>query len=164
MFRLLANAALPSRLRTRAYAARHQLRPQAYPVLAVPRRYLQTNSSTSPSPPTCPACSNPLPTALPICPKCLYISNIPKSMSYHEMLGASYTPNPFIVDPSQLKSKFRQVQSVVHPDRWAGRSKVCISNSSIYLSSCADVSFSSLRTSKLLLPSCLPRSMLLFIT
>lgn len=47
-------------------------------------------------------------------------------MSYHEMLGASYHPNPFVIEPARLKAKFRQVQSVVHPDRWVGKTKVCI--------------------------------------
>ena len=35
---------------------------------------------------TCPSCSSPLPTALPVCSNCSYIEPIPKSMSYHEML------------------------------------------------------------------------------
>ncbi|KAI0639412.1 Co-chaperone Hsc20 [Trametes polyzona] len=70
---------------------------------------------------TCPSCSSPLPTALPVCSNCSYIEPIPKSMSYHEMLGASYEPNPFVVDVAKLKNQFRAVQAIVHPDRWVSK-------------------------------------------
>ncbi|KAJ8489775.1 hypothetical protein ONZ51_g2746 [Trametes cubensis] len=42
-------------------------------------------------------------------------------MTYHEMLGTPYEPNPFTVDVQQLKNQFRAVQAVVHPDRWVSR-------------------------------------------
>lgn len=36
-------------------------------------------------------------------------------------MGLSYSPNPFVVDPSQLKDRFRDLQRVIHPDKWSGR-------------------------------------------
>ncbi|PIL31956.1 hypothetical protein GSI_06660 [Ganoderma sinense ZZ0214-1] len=48
-------------------------------------------------------------------------SPIPESMTYHEMLGTPYEPNPFIVNPRQLKDQFRAAQALVHPDRWVGK-------------------------------------------
>lgn len=45
-------------------------------------------------------------------------------MTYHEMLGTPYEPNPFVVDVSQLKQQLRAVQAVVHPDRWVSRPSV----------------------------------------
>ncbi|KAI0778195.1 Co-chaperone Hsc20 [Trametes elegans] len=83
------------------------------------RRRNHTEASTRTR--TCPSCSAPLPTALPVCTSCSYIEPIPKSMSYHEMLGTSYEPNPFVVDVQQLKQQFRAVQAVVHPDRWVSK-------------------------------------------
>lgn len=84
--------------------------------------------STSTKITTCPQCSALLPTPLPVCPNCSYISTIPQEMTYHEMLGASYEPNPFVVKTLQLKTKFRDLQSVVHPDRWVGKSEVRVQN------------------------------------
>ncbi|KAI0335263.1 Co-chaperone Hsc20 [Cubamyces sp. BRFM 1775] len=78
-------------------------------------------SETSKRQKTCPSCSAPLPTALPVCSNCSYIAPIPDSMTYHEMLGTPYEPNPFAVDVQQLKQQFRAVQAVVHPDRWVSR-------------------------------------------
>lgn len=46
-------------------------------------------------------------------------------MTYHEMLGTPYQPNPFTVNPRQLKDQFRAAQAVVHPDRWVGKPEVC---------------------------------------
>lgn len=45
-------------------------------------------------------------------------------MTYHEMLGAAYEPNPFVVDPAAIKNQFRAVQAVVHPDRWVSKPPV----------------------------------------
>ncbi|GBE77942.1 J-type co-chaperone JAC1, mitochondrial [Sparassis crispa] len=44
-------------------------------------------------------------------------------MSHHDILGAAYDPNPFVVDQSELKDRFRNLQSIIHPDRWAGKSE-----------------------------------------
>ena len=41
------------------------------------------------------------------------------------MLGTPYQPNPFTVNPRQLKDQFRAAQAVVHPDRWVGKTEVC---------------------------------------
>ncbi|KZT02713.1 Co-chaperone Hsc20 [Laetiporus sulphureus 93-53] len=80
-------------------------------------------STSSPPHPKCPQCSAPLPSPLPICPKCAYIAPIPQGMTYHEMLGLPYEPNPFIVNPAALKRRFLELQGIIHPDRWVGRSK-----------------------------------------
>ena len=45
-------------------------------------------------------------------------------MTYHEMLGTPYEPNPFVVDVAALKNQFRAVQAVVHPDRWVAKPPV----------------------------------------
>ncbi|CAL1695831.1 unnamed protein product [Somion occarium] len=42
-------------------------------------------------------------------------------MGYHEMFGFTYEPNPFDIDISALRPRFRKAITVVHPDRWAGR-------------------------------------------
>ncbi|KAI0825125.1 Co-chaperone Hsc20 [Trametes gibbosa] len=79
------------------------------------------HSDVSNQPKLCPSCSSLLPTALPVCSKCSYIEPIPQSMTYHEMLGTPYEPNPFLVNVPQLKMQLRAVQTVVHPDRWVSR-------------------------------------------
>ncbi|KAH9950340.1 Co-chaperone Hsc20 [Amylocystis lapponica] len=88
-----------------------------------PQTQRLSTSSSSHAAATCPQCSTPLPTPLPVCPRCSYISTIPSSMSYHEMLGSQYEPNPFLVDNLELKNRFRDLQSVIHPDRWVGTSE-----------------------------------------
>jgi len=44
-------------------------------------------------------------------------------MTYHEMLGVPYEPNPFVVDTVAIKQELRQLQTVVHPDRWVGKER-----------------------------------------
>ncbi|TFK89954.1 hypothetical protein K466DRAFT_644648 [Polyporus arcularius HHB13444] len=110
-----ARVPLPSAAGTRL-ALQH--RPHRTTLIGSPARYY---SNTSSSPRTCPSCATPLPTALPVCPKCSYIAPLSESMSYHEMLGTSYEPNPFVVDVPQIKNELRAVQAVVHPDRWVGK-------------------------------------------
>ncbi|KAI0655088.1 Co-chaperone Hsc20 [Cubamyces menziesii] len=124
MFRVRALVSLSAQARSsfpRYAAARvpHLPRcaPQSHGTLKLRRNY----SDTSSRPKTCPSCSAPLPTALPVCSNCSYIAPIPESMTYHEMLGTPYEPNPFAVDVRQLKNQFRAVQAVVHPDRWVSR-------------------------------------------
>ncbi|TFY55578.1 hypothetical protein EVJ58_g8156 [Rhodofomes roseus] len=56
-------------------------------------------------------------------PLCYWISNIPGEMTYHEMLGTPYEPNPFVVDTAAIKRQLRQLQTVVHPDRWVGKER-----------------------------------------
>lgn len=75
----------------------------------------------------CSSCSSPLPTPLPICPKCKHIEPISPDMGYHEMLGFDYEPNPFDIDTGALRHRFRKAITVAHPDRWAGSNEVCIS-------------------------------------
>ena len=84
----------------------------------------RTLTSSPGTPKRCPSCSTPLPSSLPVCPKCFYIAPIPESMTYYEMLGTPYEPNPFVVDPRHLKDQFRAAQAVVHPDRWVGKQEV----------------------------------------
>ncbi|KAG1757572.1 hypothetical protein EDB19DRAFT_1622811 [Suillus lakei] len=72
---------------------------------------------------TCPACGTILPTALPVCPNCNYIARIHDSISYHDILGLPYEPNPFAVDAALLKRRFLEAQRISHPDAWATKSE-----------------------------------------
>ncbi|OCH96156.1 Co-chaperone Hsc20 [Obba rivulosa] len=90
---------------------------------AVPRQPGYSTASSQSSRPICPRCSTALPTPLPVCPKCYYISDAKPEMSYHEMLGVPYEPNPFIVSNLELKRRLRELQSVIHPDKWVGKNE-----------------------------------------
>ncbi|TBU35251.1 hypothetical protein BD311DRAFT_709602 [Dichomitus squalens] len=125
MFRLPARTLIYLSAQARPAIRRHGpfrvgplLRPSPTPLLALSRR---SQSTTSSGPRRCPSCSTPFPTSLPVCPDCFYITPMPESMTYHEMLGTPYEPNPFVVDLRQLKNQFRTVQGIVHPDRWVGK-------------------------------------------
>ncbi|KAG2159860.1 uncharacterized protein EDB93DRAFT_1112307 [Suillus bovinus] len=72
---------------------------------------------------TCPSCGTILPTALPACPNCNYIARIHDSISYHDILGLPYEPNPFVVDAALLKRRFIEAQRVSHPDAWATKNE-----------------------------------------
>ncbi|KZS92960.1 Co-chaperone Hsc20 [Sistotremastrum niveocremeum HHB9708] len=72
-------------------------------------------------PRNCPKCGTPLPSALPTCLACSYIAPIPPEMSHEEILDIPQSSNPFKVDLKAMKQKFRQVQSICHPDKWSGR-------------------------------------------
>jgi molecular chaperone HscB len=72
----------------------------------------------------CPSCGAVLPTALPVCPNCNYIARIHDSISYHDLLGLTYEPNPFIVDRAILKRRFLEAQRISHPDAWATKGEV----------------------------------------
>ncbi|KAG0708858.1 hypothetical protein DFH29DRAFT_889360 [Suillus ampliporus] len=72
---------------------------------------------------TCPSCGATLPTALPVCPSCNYIARIHDSISYHDILGLPYDPNPFAVDAALLKRRFLEAQRISHPDAWATKSE-----------------------------------------
>ncbi|KIK47798.1 hypothetical protein CY34DRAFT_798878 [Suillus luteus UH-Slu-Lm8-n1] len=72
---------------------------------------------------TCPSCGTILPTVLPVCPNCNYIARIHDSVSYHDILGIPYEPNPFVVDTAVLKRRFIEAQRVSHPDAWATKSE-----------------------------------------
>ncbi|KAG2154844.1 hypothetical protein DEU56DRAFT_770742 [Suillus clintonianus] len=72
---------------------------------------------------TCPSCGTVLPTALPVCPNCNYIARIHDSISYHDILGLSYEPNPFAVDVALLKRRFLEAQRIAHPDAWATKTE-----------------------------------------
>ncbi|KIK70992.1 hypothetical protein GYMLUDRAFT_150309 [Collybiopsis luxurians FD-317 M1] len=72
---------------------------------------------------SCPSCSQPLPTPLPACPNCWNISNISSNTSYHDIFSLPTQSNPFIVDTTLLKQRFRQIQATCHPDTWASKGK-----------------------------------------
>jgi hypothetical protein len=72
----------------------------------------------------CPSCSKPLPTPLPACPNCSYISSLPSNTTYHEMFDLPCGQNPFVLSTSELKSRFRTAQAVCHPDAWTSKGKV----------------------------------------
>jgi len=103
------------------------------PYIWKPVRYLpfRTTRFIHPSPPfytkstnTCPSCSSPLPTPLPACTTCWYISPLPSTVTLHEIFGLPSHPNPFIVDISNLKQRFRESQAICHPDSWASKGSV----------------------------------------
>ncbi|CAA7265797.1 unnamed protein product [Cyclocybe aegerita] len=79
-------------------------------------------ASTTPIPRLCPSCSQPLPTSLPACPSCSSISPLPPKITHHDLFGLPYEPNPFVVDLSTLKKRFREAQAACHPDAWASKS------------------------------------------
>ncbi|KIM85210.1 hypothetical protein PILCRDRAFT_817209 [Piloderma croceum F 1598] len=67
----------------------------------------------------CPKCSIILPTALPACPNCHYISQLDNIPSYHKLFQLPFEPNPFVVDTSKLKRRYLEAQKICHPDTWA---------------------------------------------
>ncbi|KAI0033179.1 HSCB C-terminal oligomerization domain-containing protein, partial [Vararia minispora EC-137] len=74
----------------------------------------------------CPSCGQPLPVRLPACRKCLYIQRVPDDSDFYDIFDQLSSPNPFRVDPSKLKLRFRDIQRHVHPDVWSpyGEQKV----------------------------------------
>ncbi|KAF8846381.1 Co-chaperone Hsc20 [Paxillus ammoniavirescens] len=82
-----------------------------------------TRHSSSSLSKICPSCGTKLPTTLPVCPKCDYIAKFQHSITYHELLGLPYEPNPFIVDSALLKRRFIEAQRVCHPDAWVTKSE-----------------------------------------
>jgi molecular chaperone HscB len=73
----------------------------------------------------CPKCSIILPTALPACPNCHYISQLDNTPSYHNLFQLPFEPNPFVVDTSKLKRRYLEAQKICHPDTWATHGTVC---------------------------------------
>ena len=74
----------------------------------------------------CPNCGQPLPSALPACTSCWNLFSFPKDISHHDLLGVPEGSNPFVIDLPTLKQRFRQAQSVCHPDSWASKNPVGI--------------------------------------
>lgn len=93
--------------------------PWQTPPITLSRRW--TSQTTTKQ---CPSCSAPLPTSLPICPKCSYVHTVSPEQSYHEIFGLPYEPNPFNVDTSALRRQFILAQGIVHPDKWSGKPRV----------------------------------------
>ncbi|KAJ7038195.1 hypothetical protein C8F04DRAFT_1089875 [Mycena alexandri] len=79
------------------------------------RRFLSTLNAR------CSSCSQTLPTPLPACTRCGFISPIPPSTSFHDIFALPSRPNPFVVDAALLKRRFREAQAVCHPDSWASK-------------------------------------------
>lgn len=73
---------------------------------------------------TCPSCSTPLPTPLPACPHCAFIARLPPSATYYDIFDVPKDINAYDLDPHLLKDRFRDLQRVVHPDKWSGRDPV----------------------------------------
>ncbi|KDQ63554.1 hypothetical protein JAAARDRAFT_169505 [Jaapia argillacea MUCL 33604] len=116
MFRLAFSSALKSSAfrSTSLKLPRSSHRAPSIPI----RRPLSSSSNSQPSK-ICPQCSTPLPTALPLCPKCSYIANIPSTTPYHDLFNLNSGHNPFIVDTGLLKRRFLEAQRLCHPDTWA---------------------------------------------
>lgn len=73
---------------------------------------------------TCPSCSKPLFSIIPACTNCWSIFSLPPGITHHELFGLPYEPNPFTIDLSALKKRFRQAQAVCHPDAWTSKDPV----------------------------------------
>ncbi|KAF5370243.1 hypothetical protein D9615_010075 [Tricholomella constricta] len=69
----------------------------------------------------CPSCSRPLPSSLPACINCGHISSLSQNTKHHDIFDLPYEPNPFVVDISTLKQRFRNAQALCHPDSWASK-------------------------------------------
>ena len=72
----------------------------------------------------CPSCSALLPTPLPACPQCFFVTKLPPTATFYDIMGLPYDSNPFEVDPAQLKNRFRELQRVIHPDKWSNKGEV----------------------------------------
>lgn len=114
--RLLLTASVPRT--AHRLVSRPQLQPQCFH--STPTRFTQLKS--------CPVCNQPLPSQVPACNKCWNIFALPPNVTHHELLGLSYDPNPFVVDISTLKRRFREAQSICHPDSWASKNPVSASS------------------------------------
>jgi len=86
------------------------------------RRLLSTVSATRRA--QCPKCHSTLPTPLPACPKCSYISRVPSNIRYHEMFDLPSVDNPFKIDGKRLTHQFRKLQQTIHPDAWSAKGEV----------------------------------------
>ncbi|TFK77095.1 hypothetical protein BDN72DRAFT_754327 [Pluteus cervinus] len=100
----------------------HTLRQRCAPILfrSLTATSAARNSTAFPTK-RCSACSAPLPTALPACAKCGHISVLPSTVTAHQLFDLPQRPNPFVVDVSTLRQRFREAQAVVHPDGWASK-------------------------------------------
>jgi molecular chaperone HscB len=78
----------------------------------------QRYQSSGPVSLLCPTCSKRLPTQLPACPSCGYISPLSPDRTYHSLFNLPFEPNPFLIDTAKLKSEFRKAQAACHPDAW----------------------------------------------
>lgn len=83
-------------------------------------------SSSIHLPNKCPNCAATLPSLLPACTNCWHISHLPSETKLHDIFGLPYHPNPFAVDVTALKQKFREAQAICHPDSWASRGSVSL--------------------------------------
>ena len=90
-----------------------------------PHITIHTQSRRAAAPSLCPSCSKPLPSFLHACTACWNISSSSSNMTHHDLFGLPYEPNPFVVDLTTLKQRFRQAQAVCHPDAWTSKGSVC---------------------------------------
>lgn len=111
------SSGLPSLLphRSRAYLSTHALR-SFHSSSARLNKALPNQS--------CPSCSRPLLSPLPACTNCGHISGLPQDVKYHDIFALPYEPNPFVIDIAVLKQRFREAQSICHPDSWASKGSV----------------------------------------
>ncbi|KAL9716249.1 molecular chaperone [Leucoagaricus gongylophorus] len=86
-----------------------------------PHITIHTQSRRAAAPSLCPSCSKPLPSFLHACTACWNISSSSSNMTHHDLFGLPYEPNPFVVDLTTLKQRFRQAQAVCHPDAWTSK-------------------------------------------
>ena len=81
------------------------------------------SNDANPSAKTCPACGAPLPTNLPACPSCYTIKPLPHDASLYEIMEIPEDVR-FDIDEDLLKRNFRQIQRVIHPDKWSSKGPV----------------------------------------
>ena len=90
-----------------------------------PIRFIRPSSSIH-LPKKCPNCAATLPSLLPACTNCWHISSLPSKTRLHDIFGLPYHPNPFAIDVTALKQKFREAQAICHPDSWASKGSVSV--------------------------------------
>jgi hypothetical protein len=85
----------------------------------------QASSEANQSTKQCPSCSATLPTSLPACPSCYSIQSLPPDTTYYSIMQIPDDMR-FDIDEDLLKGNFRQIQRVIHPDKWSSKGPVSV--------------------------------------
>ena len=99
-------------------------RPRSFIRTAIRPSLIKLHTQPISFPSRCPSCSTQLPTTLPACLSCGYISSLPPNVSFHELFGLPANRNPFNIDLPTLKRRFLEAQAVCHPDSWIVKGSV----------------------------------------
>jgi hypothetical protein len=124
MFRLAFTASTKLRPGIRHAHTQHLPRyvPQQSSTSFLARRCMSSSTESGTS--HCPSCSAALPTPLPACPQCFFITMPQQDTTLYDIMGLSFSSNPFEVNPAQLKNRFRELQRIIHPDKWSNKGGV----------------------------------------